>query len=226
MNYIVNFYKYVSFKNIGLFITIPIVLVMIAVSLLTTPLYLNLSEGLYDSHDDIDYDYEYVSNHLMGYLNYQYKELDVTEDADSEILVYTTSEISHMKDVLKLFTLFRILGLISLIVMSINLIYLIKNKETKALRNCLTNIWFMPLCFTIVFGVACLIDFGSVFGLFHEIFFYGIGNWGFAYDSALILMLPLNFWLVSVLLILLFLVLSIVAISIISYKKMESDING
>ena len=47
--------------KILLWISFPVFVVALAASLLTTRPYMQLSEGLYDSHEAIEYDHDYVS---------------------------------------------------------------------------------------------------------------------------------------------------------------------
>lgn len=185
-------------------ITLPIFLIMIFASLLTTKPYLMLSEGLYESHDDITYDYEYAAERIMGYLNYRYDDLFFGEDEsvpDTDYIL-TLDEISHMEDVKTLYTSLRLVAVGSLLI-AISSLIIIYKKDKKELYKTFKTLHYAPILFIMVVGGYILIDFNKAFTIFHEIFFTQ-GNWQFHWDDVLILLLPENFWMVSGLLILIF----------------------
>ena len=57
-------------------------------------------------------------------------------------------------------------------------------------------IYVGPALFVSFVGGYMLIDFDTAFGVFHKIFFTN-DDWILRYDDALIQLLPVNFWLVS-----------------------------
>ena len=196
-------------------ITIPIFLIMLFASLLTTKSYLMISKGLYDSHDYITYDHEYAAERIMGYLNYRYDDLyfgeneEVTGDAciRRELNIRSISdstdglcmmrelEISHMVDVKNLYTTLRLVALGSLIIGVSLSLYLFKNNK-KELYKTFKTMHYAPILFVMVVGGYMVIDFDKAFTIFHQLFFTN-DDWQLYSNDVLILLLPENFWMVS-----------------------------
>ena len=196
-------------------ITIPLFLIMLFASLLTTKSYLMISKDLYESHEDITYDHEYAADRIMGYLNYRYDDLyfgedeEVTEnncirrelnirsssDSDDGLCVMRELEISHMVDVKNLYTTLRLVALLSLIIGVSLSLYLYK-KDKKELYNTFNTMHWAPILFIMVVGGYMIIDFNKAFTVFHQLFFSN-DDWLLYSNDVLILLLPQNFWMVS-----------------------------
>lgn len=188
-------------------ITLPIFLIMLFASILTTKPYLTMSKGMYESHEDIYYDHDYAIERIMGYLNYQYDDLEFGVDENDDSVIMRDVEISHMKDVKNLYTGLRIVALISLII-AVSLSYLMYQKDRQMLYKTYKTLFIGPLAFVVFVGGAILIDFNATFTAFHKLFFTN-DDWLLYSNDVLIMLLPTNFWMVSGLIILVLFSLSI-----------------
>lgn len=196
-------------------ITIPIFLIMLFASLLTTKGYLMISKGVYESHDEITYDHEYAAERIMGYLNYRYDDLyfgeneEITEDIcirrelnirklsdiDDGLCVLRELEISHMVDVKDLYTMLRFIALGSLVV-GVSLSFLLYKKDKNELYKTFKTMHYAPILFVMIVGGYMVIDFSKAFTIFHQLFFTN-DDWLLYSNDVLIQLLPENFWLVS-----------------------------
>ncbi len=199
--------------KIAIYITLPIFLLMFFASLLTTTPYLLVSEGLYESHEDIEFDHSVVSDRVMGYLNYRYDDLQIYEDGEP---IFRDIEIRHMIDVKNLYTALRLVALGSLFI-AISCGYYLYKKDKRFLLDTLKNLYVGPAVFIMVLGGYILIDFSAAFTAFHKIFFTN-DDWILYSSDALIQLLPFYFWMVSAILILLFFAISLGLISYFSRK--------
>ena len=181
-------------------ITLPIFIIMLFASLLTTKQYLLLSKGHYESHEEIEYDHDFAADRIMGYLNYRYDTLDVDYNHDGETINMREIEISHMVDVKNLYTSLRLVAISSLFVGVSLSIYMYK-KDKKELYKTLKALPLAPIVFIIFLGGYMLIDFNTAFTTFHQIFFTN-DDWLLYSNDVLIQLLPEMFWMVSGLIIL------------------------
>ena len=186
-----------------LWITFPIFIIALAASLLTTKPYMQISEGLYDSHEAIEYDHDYVAGELMDYLNYRRDDLLFGPDANSEGPIMRAIEIRHMEDVRDVYTMVRIAGGAALLLF-IGTAFFLYKRSLRTLYQALRDIYILPAFIILFLGAWFIIDFSLVFTVFHQIFFTN-DDWILRSDDVLIRLLPQNFWLVSGALILVFL---------------------
>ncbi|MFK5883847.1 MAG: DUF1461 domain-containing protein [Candidatus Izemoplasma sp.] len=199
-----------------IFFAIPFALLIIFASLLTTKPYLNMSKGLYESHDDVFFDHDYAIDRIIGYLNYEYEDLAFGLDEDDNTVILRQIEIDHMVDVKNLYTTLRLTAGISLIIAVLLLVFMRKKDELE-FYNTLKNIYFGPLFFTMFIGGYLLIDFNTAFTKFHQLFFTN-DDWILYSTDVLIILLPTNFWMVSGLIILVLFSSSIASIVYINDK--------
>lgn len=188
-------------------ITIPIFLVLLFANLLTTKPYLMLSKGRYESHEDITYDHDYAVERIIGYLNYRYDDLEFGATPDDDSIIMRDTELSHMVDVKNLYTMLRVVGLVSLLLGGSLIVYQYK-REPKGLYRTLHTMPIGPVLFIVFIGGYIVIDFNTAFTVFHQIFFTN-DDWILYSDDVLIRLLPSAFWMVSGLLILVGFALSI-----------------
>ncbi|MCF7926249.1 MAG: TIGR01906 family membrane protein [Candidatus Izimaplasma sp.] len=188
-------------SKVLLSITVPVVVVMLIVTLLTSKPYLTLSKGLYASHDDIYYDHDYAIERIIGYLNYEYDTLYFGLNEDDNSVIMRDVEIRHMKDVLDVYTELRVIT-IGCLLISVGIALYLLRKDKEFLKETFKNLYKGPLIFIGIVGAALIIDFNLTFTLFHQLFFDN-NDWLLRYDDVLILLLPSNFWLVSGLIVLL-----------------------
>jgi integral membrane protein (TIGR01906 family) len=189
-----------SFCKWVIWITTPIVVVMIAVTVLTTKPYLLLSGGLYETHDNLPFNYDFAVERIIGYLNYQYDDLEFGADEHDSSIIMRDTEISHMTDVKVTYTKLRIVSLVSLVCLVAAIIYLRRNSPNE-LYDGLRKVHRGPAIVMLFLGGAMVIDFDTTFTLFHKIFFRN-NDWLLQADDVLILLVPQTFWLVSGLLVL------------------------
>lgn len=202
--------------QIGIYITIPFFLLIFFASLLTTTPYLQLSKGLYSTHEEIEYDHDYAIERIIGYLNYRYDDLEFGATEDDPTTIMRDIEIRHMVDVKNLYTMLRLAAAGSFVLGGILLVYLYR-KDKELLANTLKNIHKGPIVFAGFLGAAFLIDFNTAFRVFHELFFTN-DDWLLFADDVLILLLPTAFWMVSAFIILILFLLSILGINLFTKK--------
>ncbi len=183
-------------------ITYPIFLIMLSAQLLTSNPYMRLSEGLYASHDDIEYDHRYVARQLIDYLNYRHDNLEFGANAEDDSVLMRDIEIRHMVDVRDLYTLLRIVAGISLLIAVLSVIGLFFRDKSELYKT-FKGIFWVPLIVTVTLGAFIAVNFSWLFVLFHEIAFDN-DDWILRADDVLIQLLPLEFWMVSAILVLVF----------------------
>ncbi len=188
--------------SIVLTVSLPLVLIGVAVQLLTTNTYMQISKDKYQSHQEVQWDYDYVSDRLMEYLNYRHDDLLIGENEHSDKVIFTEIEISHMHDVKNLFTITRVITIIALITTILSIAFLYK-KNIKMLLTALSTFWILPLLTLGTIGVFAFLDFNTLFTVFHKIVFTN-DNWNLNEDHVLIVMLPEQFWMNSALFIIVF----------------------
>ena len=188
-------------------ITLPIFLVMLFASLLTTTPYLKLSKGVYASHEEIDYDHDYAIERIIGYLNYRYDDLYFGMNEDDDSVIMDLDDIIHMKDVLDVYTMLRLVALSALII-AVSLSFVLYKKDEEMLYKTYKYMFIGPMFFIVFVGGYIALDFNTAFTAFHQIFF-AQGGWQLSGDSVLIRLLPEMFWLVSGVIILVSLGLSL-----------------
>lgn len=192
-------------------VTIPFFLLIFFASLLTTTPYLQLSKGMYGTHDDITYDHDYAIERIIGYLNYRYDDLEFGVNEDDPTTIMREIEIRHMVDVKNLYTMLRIAAVASLAIGGALITYLY-HKNKKLLVDTFKSIHRGPIIFSALLASAFIIDFNTAFRVFHELFFTN-DDWLLYYDDVLILLLPTAFWMVSAFIILILFVATLFGIN-------------
>lgn len=181
-------------------ITLPIFLIMLFASLLTTKGYLLVSKGLYPSHERVYFDHDYAADRIMGYLNYRYDDLEFGVDENDDSVIMRQTELDHMVDVKNLYTGLRVTALCSLFI-AVSLSYILYKKDRDELYKTYKYMFYGPVAFIVFLGGAMIIDFNRAFTIFHQLFFTN-DDWILYSTDVLILMLPQDFWMVSGLIIL------------------------
>lgn len=206
-----------KFYKIIISITIPIFLLMLFASMLTTKQYLLVSKGRYFSHERITFDHDYAADRIMGYLNYRYDELQYNFENGEP--AFRQIEIDHMVDVKNLYTNLRITAGISLILGIFSSIILYK-KDKRNFYETYKNLYLWPMFFVIFVGGYVIIDFNAAFTAFHKIFFTN-DDWILTFNDTLIMLLPSDFWMVSGIIILVLFSVSIAGISYFSSNQLK-----
>ncbi len=207
-----------------IWITAPIVIIMIATSLLTSHTYMRISEGRYATHENIDYDYTHVSRKLIDFLNYRHDDLTFGAHEGDEGPIMSEGEILHMEDVRDVYTLLRIVAGVSLVVLLSASVFLYR-KNKRMFYEAYRDIFYLPVFFGAFVGGWFLIDFNRAFDVFHRIFFEE-GTWTFGGEGeeTLITLVPQSFWFVSGLLIIAFLILVIAILMFLNHRFMKPRI--
>lgn len=181
--------------RLAVLITVPFFLLIFFASMLTSKPYLLLSKGLYKSHENVFFDHDYAVDRIAGYLNYRYDNLEFGIDENDDSVIMRDIEISHMVDVKNLYTYLRISALISFIV-AVSLSYMMYKVDKRELYKTYKSIYLGPLLFVLFVGGYLVIDFNAAFTAFHQIFFTN-DDWLLYSTDVLIILLPINFWMVS-----------------------------
>ena len=176
-------------------VLLPFFLLIFFASLLTTKPYLQISKGLYESHEDVYFDHDYAVDRIIGYLNYRYDDLEFGVDESDDTVILRQTEIDHMVDVKNLYTTLRVSALISLIV-AVSLSFMLYKRNYKEFYKTFKNIYFAPMFFVLFVGGYLLIDFDTAFTAFHQMFFTN-DDWILYSTDVLIILLPQNFWMIS-----------------------------
>ena len=188
-------------------ILLPFFLLIFFASILTTKPYLLISKGLYESHEDVYFDHDYAADRIMGYLNYRYDNLELGINEDDDSVIMRDTEISHMVDVKNLYTMLRVAAIFSLII-GVSLAYILYKKDLEQFYKTFKNMYLGPMFFVLFLGTFFIIDFNGAFTVFHKIFFTN-DDWLLYSTDVLIILLPVNFWLVSATIILVLFSLSL-----------------
>ncbi len=203
-------------------ITIPFFLLIFFASMLTTTPYLLLSKGHYASHENVYFDHDYAVDRIIGYLNYRYDNLEFGLNETDNSVIMRDIEISHMVDVKNLYTTLRVAALISLII-GITLSFIIYKRDKRELYNTYKRMYLGPMMFVIFLGVSFMINFNGAFTVFHKLFFTN-DDWLLYSTDVLILLLPLNFWMVSGIIILVLFSLSLGLIHFLNEKLFKKKV--
>lgn len=110
--------------------------------------------------------------------------------------IYTlpASAVDHLEDCIPVFATSRIMIILSLVFAAVGIILLIARRRRKLAG------WIMfatpPAVIGIIvaLGIWAFVDFDSLFGQLHTLFFTG-GSWIFPADSLLITLFPESFWM-------------------------------
>lgn len=223
------------FSRVIILITLPIALIMIFASLLTTKQYLMISQDKYETHSMVYFDYEDAADRIMGYLNYRYDEMgfvivennqlygiDDIVDYEGPAMISETGN-KHMGDVKNLYSILRSVALFSLIT-AVSLLFYQHKKDKKEVYKTLKSLPIMPVFFIVFVGTFMVIDFEGTFTKFHEIFFTN-DDWLLPRYDVLLIILPEMFWLTSGLIILGLFTISLITIYVLNEKKYRKTLS-
>ncbi|WP_058887292.1 TIGR01906 family membrane protein [Nesterenkonia jeotgali] len=175
----------------------PILLLVAAVRLVASPLFLWLAynrpwipEGAYSMNPDDRLVYgSYGTDFLTNLANSRY----LSELAPGGQALFTDAEVSHMVDV-KFVVLWAMLAGFILLVLTLILALLLRAwRPGGVARGLFAGAW-VTLGVIITVAVLAIIDFQLFFAEFHRIFFAD-GTWTFPNDSTLIQLYPEQFWI-------------------------------
>ncbi|XMB86175.1 TIGR01906 family membrane protein [Mycoplasmatota bacterium WC44] len=189
--------------KIVLNVFLSISFILLSVQIISTKPYMMVSENKYESHKYITWDYEYAVTNIMDYLNGKQDTLEFSSFPGGDDVLMTERGLPHMEDVRVLYDNGRTLMALSFVMIVISGIYLFDRKE---LWKTLTKVWIFPTVIVGSITLLMIIDFSWAFTMFHEILFSN-DLWILRSDDPLIVMLPLNFFFVTAITIVSFIVL-------------------
>lgn len=178
-------------------ITFPYLLILIAVRLVMTPLFLQVEYTRPGFAADY---YGFTVEERLSYAPYALQYL--LNDEDIGFLgnlrfpdgteMYNVRELQHMRDV-KVVT--RIAFFVTLIVGAVAILAAIalKRLDPKSLRRALFSGSILTLSLIAIVVIVAILSWDTFFTTFHRLFFEG-GSWQFAYSDTLIRLFPEQFW--------------------------------
>ena len=178
-----------------------------------------IHDGLYDSHDDITWDYEYAVEQTMKYLNGREDDLVFPSFEGGTDVLMTERGIAHMVDVRNLYDAGRIIMATAVVLAAISGIYL---WDKKQFYSTLRKLWIFPLVFVGTITTAMLINFSWAFRKFHELLFSN-DLWLLSWEDPLIVMLPNAFFYFTAITIVVLIVLFHVGTIYVAYKKTPNN---
>lgn len=179
-------------------IFVPVVLVLAAVRILLTPIFIQLEYRMpYFPDDSYGFSFEerlhWANISRVYMLNAEGIEFLGDQKLDQETPLYNERELKHMLDV-------KIVIRWAMGIMWFGLVYLIGMgywaKKTDFLleyRSSLSLGGWITVGLIVLILIYLAINFNSLFILFHRIFFEG-ETWLFNFSDSLIRLFPLEFW--------------------------------
>jgi|GEM_PF-4770732 len=184
-------------------ISLSVIFILISVQLVSTKTYLMISKDKYERHEEVTWDYEFAAENIMDYLNGKRDNLYFGASEEMSSILMTDRGISHMEDVRVLYDNGRILIAVSIVFAAISGIFLWDKKE---FWKTLKRVWIFPSIVISIVGVMMIIGFNWAFTLFHELLFTN-DLWMLSSNDPLLVMLPLNFFMVTAIVIIVFTVI-------------------
>ncbi len=203
------------FMKVVLNVCISIVLILLSVQIISTKPYMMLHENRHQSHNYIEWDYEYASEQIMRYLNGLEDDLVFPSYEGGEDVLMTERGLSHMEDVRVLYDNGRIIIAVAIVFAAISGLYLWDRKE---FWPTLRKVWMFPAVFVSIVAVMMAIDFSWAFTLFHQILFSN-DLWLLSALDPLIIMLPYEFFLITGITIIVFIILFHAVVVWQAYKR-------
>ncbi|MDJ0356148.1 TIGR01906 family membrane protein [Paenarthrobacter sp. PH39-S1] len=182
----------------------PVVLLVLAIRLITTPLFLWVEyhrPGFpadtfgFSTDDRMTYG-SYVVDYLLNFAGPRFLADLVKPDGGK---LFAVGEVSHMEDVKSVITMAFIAGAVLAVVVIVAIVYLTR-RSTGGVRRGLFAGSIVTLVLVIGLGVLAFAGWETFFTDFHQIFFKN-GTWTFYLDDSLIRLFPEQFWTDSGLLI-------------------------
>ena len=176
----------------------PIVLLVLAIRLVTTSVFLWVEyhrPGFpvdtfgFSTEDRVTYG-SYAVDYLLNFAPPRYLGGLVTDRGNP---LFLTGEVSHMADVKSVITMAFLVGAILAVCMVIAIIYL-SRRSVGGVRRGLFAGSIATLVLVIALGVLGFLGWETFFTDFHEIFFAN-GTWTFYTDDTLIRLFPSQFWM-------------------------------
>lgn len=176
----------------------PVVLLVLAIRLVTSSVYLWIeyhrpgfpadSFG-FSTDDRITYG-SYTVDYLLNFASPRY--LGELVDSTGDPL-FLASEVQHMADVKSVIAMAFLVGLALAVVMVIGMVYL-RRRSVGGIRRALFAGSVATLALIVALGVLAVTGWERFFTEFHKVFFAD-GTWTFYTDDTLIRLFPAQFWM-------------------------------
>ena len=121
-------------------------------------------------------------------------QLEAAFDAADERYVLTPDAVSHLDDVYRVVQAAKPWLLAAVIAAAVGCTAVGFRGGKRALSRVLSGAGAAVLVAFVAFGAWAAVDFDGLFAVFHSLFF-AAGTWEFTWDSLLICMYPLEFWM-------------------------------
>ncbi|XMB65854.1 TIGR01906 family membrane protein [Mycoplasmatota bacterium zrk1] len=202
-------------SKITLSVFLSIVFILIAFQMVSTKQYMMVSYNQYERHQEITWDYEFAVTNIMDYLNGKQDNLVFGSSPIMSDVLMTERGLAHMEDVKVLYERGKILIAFSIVMVAVSAIYLWDRKE---FWSTLKRIWVFPTVFVGSITLLMIVNFDFAFTMFHKTLFTN-DLWMLRYDDPLLVMLPINFFFVTAIIVVLITVLLHVLTIILACKK-------
>lgn len=178
----------------------PLVLLVLAIRLVTTPVFLWVeyhrpgfpADSFGFSTEDRTTYGSYTVDYLLNFAPPRYLGELVKPNGD---LLFLAREVGHMADVKDVIGMAFVVGLVLATVMVIGMMYL-SRKSFGGIRRALFAGSIATLALIVGLGALAVAGWERFFGEFHKIFFAD-GTWTFYTDDTLIRLFPSQFWMDS-----------------------------
>ncbi len=179
-------------------VLVPVILVLVAVRILLTPLFIQVEYRLPGFPED-PYGFTIEDRLYWGNISRQYllnrEEIDFlgNQKLDPQTPLYNQRELQHMLDVkVVLRGAMWILG--SALVLEVGIWYLnYRSRDLFSYYQAVSKGGWLTTLLIVAILVYLGLNFNSLFTNFHVIFFEG-DSWLFQYSDSLIRLFPLRFW--------------------------------
>ncbi len=203
------------FVKIVFSISLSLVLILLSVQVVTTKPYMRINHNLYERHDEITWDYDFAMDNIVDYLNGKRDNLYFGDSIEMSNILMTERGMEHMVDVKVLYQSGKVILSICAVFVAITGVFLWDRRE---LWKTLTRLWIFPLVFIGTITISMVIDFSWTFTKFHELLFSN-NLWQLSWDDPLLVMLPIPFFFVTAITIVVISVLLHSIAIVLAYKK-------
>jgi integral membrane protein (TIGR01906 family) len=187
---------------------------MLFTQLSITNVYLKGSYGLYERHNEIDFDYDFAVENTVRYLNNKQNYYDFPSFPGGNDILMTERGITHMHDVKVVINDLRRVALFLVIFVSLYTFYL---REKEQLKKVLKHLYITPIVLFAFIGGFTIVNFDWLFTKFHELLFDN-DLWLLTWQDPLLKMVPEPFFMATGVIIVSLTLVSAIVISLISRR--------
>lgn len=179
-------------------ITVPVFLVLFAVGILLTPLYIQIEYRLPGFPED---PYGFTTEERLYWANItrkylvENKNIDylAEKDLDEDTPLYNTRELRHLYDVKVVIRSSAFVFIGVSVYSGIMTYWSKKSGRLHQLKKAMSRGGWLTVLIIISILIYLILNFNSLFVAFHRIFFEG-DTWLFRYSDTLIRLFPIRFW--------------------------------